>query len=169
MKKNTVKKKAQVKLVKVHGIAQAGRATVTTHGNTVHLMAGSIRGAMPVNRSTVLNGGTNLTGKEESALNFIKRHKTTVGVMPSRRELQTFLFESGLSTQQGTREENGKIISGACSAANNVWQALENKGAIARVLASGARGSVLAIDEKQAIKEAIALLKKNGYNVAKKR
>lgn len=162
-----VKKNKKVKIQAVNAIAQSGRSALTTQGKMVHLVAGRIRNADSVNRKITLTGGGNLTNKESKALGFIKEHVAKTGVMPSRRELQGFLYETGLSTQQGARVVNGAIVSGACSSANVIWQALESKGELARVLSSGARGSILARDEKAEIDNAIKLLRSLGYSVRK--
>lgn len=164
---NKVSKEKRVKIKAVTGSAQSGRSTLTTQGKTVHLVSASIRNAEPVNRKVTLSGGGNLTDKESKALTFIKDHVAKTGVMPSRRELQAFLYGAGLSAQQGARVENGVIVSGACSSANVIWQALESKGELARVLSSGARGSILARDEKAEIDNAIKLLRSLGYSVRK--
>lgn len=162
-----VKENKRVKVKAINGASQSGRSALTTQGKVIHLVSSRIRNAEPVNRKITLTGGENLTGKESQALEFIRNHVAKIGVMPSRRELQTFLFESGLSTQQGARLVNGVIVSGACSAANVVWQALESKGALARVISSGARGSVLARDEKADELAAVKLLRSLGYSVRK--
>lgn len=146
---------------------QAGRTVTTVSGNTRHMQAVSVRNAKPVDRKTTLASGIHsLNAKEFSLLSFIRKYYAENGIMPDRRIAQhEALFLTGLSNQKGSRMENGVFVSGACSACNVVWESLEAKGELARVLASGSRGSILARDEKAETENAIAYLRSQGYTV----
>ena len=135
------------------GEAQKGRVKFSRSNGSVSIQAEAIRNA-PVKNETVAMGNGATSQRCEEILAFIESHRKTFNVSPSQRDIQKhfgFASQNTVQRAMASLQAAGKLV-------RNVGNSM-------------ARGSVpiAEFSDDHAIKNAIALLRKNGYSVALKK